>query len=163
PRSSHHRQLGRELARNLARDDFSSNRHPALALLVEHDLFPKTGIHPDQVRGRLFRGRALAPLPSREPANRELAAHGNLVHGGRIGSGPALGVVPGLCGTGKGSPPLPPPPPLSRGVGGRGLFPPPPKKKKEPRRVPPPRGGWRAGAEGFCPLDRRAPPQGRAR
>jgi hypothetical protein len=28
--------------------------------LFEHDLYPKTGTHPDQIRGRLFRDHALA-------------------------------------------------------------------------------------------------------
>src|ERR1700741_1474910 len=43
----------------LKRDDFSSNRHPALASLVEHDLFRKLVSTPHQVRGRLFRDHAL--------------------------------------------------------------------------------------------------------
>jgi hypothetical protein len=29
----------------LRADDFSSNRHPALAICFAHDLFPKTGFH----------------------------------------------------------------------------------------------------------------------
>ena len=38
-------RAGQEAVGPLERDDFSSSRHPALALLLAHDLFPKTGAH----------------------------------------------------------------------------------------------------------------------
>src|SRR5262249_14428378 len=43
----------------LGRDDFSSNRHPALAFWWSMIFFRKPVPTPDQVRGRLFRDHAL--------------------------------------------------------------------------------------------------------
>src|SRR5262249_56563399 len=51
---------------SLERDDFSSNRHPALALWLSMIFFRKPVPTPDQVRGRLFRDHAPAGVTGRQ-------------------------------------------------------------------------------------------------
>src|SRR5262249_14288800 len=72
-RNFRERVHGRFLSAILERDDFSSNRHPALAFWLGIIFFRKPVPTPDQVRGRLFRDHALAPFTAR--ANTESSSN----------------------------------------------------------------------------------------
>src|SRR5262249_33257445 len=72
-RNFRERVHGRFLSAILERDDFSSNRHPALAFWWSIIFFRKPVPTPDQVRGRLFRDHALAPFTAR--ANTESSSN----------------------------------------------------------------------------------------